>query len=271
MLIFDERENIVLLSEIKAAPLVTLALVVKSEQLTDAIDGEAVAVTTHTRSDNSFLHSSEIYLFLPTKKSEDDSYRLVSLGTKLSQTDKTWAYKGIGQALQSDTTFFHEYLDFWIEAFDAYKEGNRTSSNVFWFTNACGQPYPRPEQWPQRRLGMGYESVSDGKTSVGMDRTDDIKKGIYQVLKIGAESKPNQHVFAVRTALISNIHAVRHYHEYLVSLEDIVWTLDTSRKAQKVEDLPPETDVYNLFDGIISFTESHFRDEWLEKNFRFSL
>ena len=104
-----------------------------------------------------------------------------------------------------------------------------------------------------------------------MDRTDDIKKGIYQVLKIGAESKPNKSVFVVRTALISNIHAVRHYHEYLASLEDIVWTLDKSRKAQKVEDLAPKTDVYSLFDGIISFTESSIRDEWIAENFSFSL
>lgn len=271
MLIFDELQNIVLLAEIKAAPLTTLALVVKSEKLTESVEGETMDVDAHSRSDNPFLSLSEIYMFLPIKQHETYRYRLIGLGTKDALSDSTWAYKSIEHALQNGPTFFHEYLDFWMEAFDAYKINNRTGSNAFWFTNACGQPNPRPSQWPRRRLGEGYESVSDAKTSVGMDRTDDIKKGIYQVLKIGAESKPNKSVFVVRTALISNIHAVRHYHEYLASLEDIVWTLDKSRKAQKVEDLAPKTDVYSLFDGIISFTESSIRDEWIAENFSFSL
>jgi hypothetical protein len=271
MLIFDELQNIVLLSEIKAAPLTTLALVVRSEKLTDSVEGETVDVDAHTRSDNPFLSLSEIYMLLPTKQYGNHRYRLISLGTKDVPSDKTWAYRSIEHALQNDPAFFHEYLDFWMVAFDAYKLSNRTDSTYFWFTNACGQPNPRPSQWPRRRLGEGYESVSDAKTSVGMDRTDDIKKGIYQVLKIGAESKPNKSAFAVRTALISNIHAVRHYHEYLATLEDIVWTLDRGRKARKVEDLPAKSDVYSLFDGIISFTESSIRDEWIEENFSFSL
>ena len=60
MLIFDELQNVVLLSEIKAAPLTTLALVVKSEKLTDSVEGETVDVDTHSRSDNPFLSLSEI-------------------------------------------------------------------------------------------------------------------------------------------------------------------------------------------------------------------
>ena len=102
-----------------------------------------------------------------------------------------------------------------------------------------------------------------------MDRTDDIKKGIYQVLKVGAESKPQPGRFTVKTALVSNIHAVRHYKEYLTSLEDIIWTIDESGQARKAGDLPPETKVFNLFDGIISFTGSHIRDTWLEQIFHF--
>jgi hypothetical protein len=175
------------------------------------------------------------------------------------------------QVYKKDTLLFDEFLEFWVEAFKTYKPGNSQRSNIYWLTNACGQPNPRPSDWPARRRGTGYESVSDGKTSVGMDRTDDIKKGIYQVLKVGAESKPQQkrNHFTVKTALISNIHAARHYEEYLASLENIVWALDESGQARKAADLPPETEVYNLFDGIISFTKSHIRDKWLEQIFNF--
>lgn len=73
----------------------------------------------------------------------------------------------------------------------------------------------------------------------------------------------------MKTALISNIHAVRHYNDYLHSLEDVVWLIDTGKKAKKVGDLPDDMDVYNLFDGIITFTQSHIRDEWIEENLLF--
>lgn len=102
-----------------------------------------------------------------------------------------------------------------------------------------------------------------------MDRTDDIKKGIYQVLKLGAESKPVNRKYNVKTALISNIHAVRHYDEYLLSLQDVVWTLDEKGTAKKVGDLPNERPIYNLFDGIISFTRNVARDEWIKDVFKF--
>jgi hypothetical protein len=276
MLIYDERENVVLLVEIKAAPLTTLALAVASdEMLVLSEEGILTPITTHSSSNNPSLSATELLLFTPTKQGNDRSYRFVHLG-KIDVHNTIWTYGSVEQALDQDSNFFEEYLQFWLEAFESYKENYRASrrgqqfksNTTFWFTNACGQPYPRPNDWP-KRSGTGYRSVSDGKTSVGMDRTDDIKKGIYQVLKVGAESKPNSSGFKVKTALISNIHAVRHYDEYLQSLEDVVWLIDKSQKAKMVNDLPDDTPVYSLFDGIITFTESHIRDEWIKENFIF--
>jgi len=282
LMIYDMHDTTVLLAEIKAAPLVTLPLAVSSDKLTDTVDGEElIPVNSHESMDNPYLNSSDLYMFLPLRTNGEHSYRFINLGKVNIQSDRTWAYKRFEQVLCADQTFFEEYFDFWLEAFNAYKvnylsnrlPGNqRSESNVFWLTNACGQPYPRPSHWP-RRSGTGYESVSDGKTSVGMDRTDDIKKGIYQVLKIATESKPNESEFKVKTALISNIHAVRHYDEYLSSLEDVMWLVDKrtdkSKEVRKIGDLPDEFAVYNLFDGIISFTESHMRDDWIKSKFSF--
>ncbi|HEU5227445.1 MAG TPA: hypothetical protein VFU49_06495 [Ktedonobacteraceae bacterium] len=272
MIIYEESTKTVLLSEIKAAPLQTLALAVSSEHLTEAQeDGSVVPINMHVSSDNISLSSSELYMCLPLRSEGQINYELISLGSVNKTEDGTWAYKCIEQALDRDNSVFERYLEFWSAAFAAYRSNNAQKDNVYWLTNACGQPSPRPRDWPQRRRGSGggFESVSDGKTSVGMDRTDDIKKGIYQVLKVGAESKPQSTEFVVKTALVSNIHAARHYKEYLTSLEDIVWTIDKSGKARRVADLPLETRVYNLFDGIISFTESHIRDEWLQQIFTF--
>ena len=102
-----------------------------------------------------------------------------------------------------------------------------------------------------------------------MDRTDDIKKGIYQVLKLGSQGKPNTQKWNYKVGLISNIHAARHFHEYLESFKDIVWTIDQTKRAKKVGDLPQEQSIYNLFDGIVALTSSFSRDEWIEKIFNF--
>jgi hypothetical protein len=206
MIIYEESTKTVLLSEIKAAPLQTLALAVPSEKLTEAQeDGRVTPINTHVTSDNIFLSSSEMYMCLPLKQSGQTDYELISLGSMSKTEDRTWAYKRIEQAIDRDTGFFERYLKFWAIAFEAYKSNNAQRDKIYWLTNACGQPNPRPKDWPSRRRGSGsgYESVSDGKTSVGMDRTDDIKKGIYQVLKVGAESKPQPSQFIVKTALVS--------------------------------------------------------------------
>lgn len=272
ILIHDEKENVLLLAEVKAAPLITLPLLVRSEEkLTDLIEGEIVELP-HTAVDNSSLASANICLLIPIHKDGLWHSKLVEFQTKEGNlTNTNWAYTQLENIFKGNNDLFDLYLDSWQRAFEAYQvayhKKDRTS-NVFWLTNACGQPKPRPDEWPARS-GTGYESVSDGKTSVGMDRTDDIKKGIYQVLKLGAESKPNNKQYQIKTALISNIHAARHYDEYLTSLQDVVWALDETGLAKKAGELDIETPIYNLFDGIISFTQNHPRDEWIREHFRF--
>ena len=157
--------------------------------------------------------------------------------------------------------FFKIYLDFWYTAYNAYIDRSKDIS-LYWLTNACGNPIPMPVDWPQR-AGTGYESVSDSKTSAGMDRTDDIKKGIYQVLKIGAEYKTTH--ANIKTAIISNLPALRHYDEYLLPIKDIVWTISDEPFVSSWKDLPSNTPVYNLFDGIISLTKSDIRDPWIKE------
>ena len=164
-----------------------------------------------------------------------------------------------------DNSFFDRFYRYWKIAYDAYANKDKDCA-LFWLTNGCGQPVPRPNDWPARK-GTGYESVSDAKTSVGMDRTDDIKKAIYQVLKLGAEYKPNDE--SIKTAIISNIHAVRHYGEYLLSVRDVIWSLDKSCSVTRAQQLDPNTPIYNLFDGILSFTRSDIRDAWIADIFDF--
>jgi hypothetical protein len=157
------------------------------------------------------------------------SGQLFEVGVKGNKEDDYWAFRGFG-ALLAQTSFFDAYLAFWQHAFTSYAQRQSTAS-VYWFTNGCGQPIPRPPAWPQRS-GTGYESVSDGKTSVGMDRTDDIKKALYQVLKLGVDNKLKS-PYICKVGIISNIHAVRHFDEYLTDLKDIMWLKLLCCKAQR--------------------------------------
>ena len=101
-----------------------------------------------------------------------------------------------------------------------------------------------------------------------MDRTDDLKKATYQVLKIGAEGNPSSK-YHFLVGIISNIHAVRHYDDYLMSIQDIIWTRNKNISVKTAADLPPEAPLFNLFDGIIALTDAKTRDEWVNKAFDF--
>ncbi len=101
-----------------------------------------------------------------------------------------------------------------------------------------------------------------------MDRTDDLKKATYQSLKIGAEGNPSAN-YHYRVGIISNIHAVRHYEAYLTSIQDIVWARNKDESAKTAVDLPPDTPLFNLFDGIIALTQTTARDRWIKDIFDF--
>jgi hypothetical protein len=255
----------VFFAEIKASPLVTLPLAVPSQRMTTGED-EASLLGHHKSTDFSVLFGASLCLFLPgfENATSDWGSFLYSLGDKRDVKDQTWAYRGL-KSLLDRPAFFDTYFLFWQSALESYQR--RNPHPTYWFTNGCGQPIPRPELWP-RRAGTGFESVSDAKTSVGMDRTDDIKKGTYQVLKLGAEGKSSRQ-FRYKTGIVSNIHAVRHFDEYLTSLKDIIWTRETTGQVTTAGQLSPETELYNLFDGIVALTKTYARDRWVMTVFDF--
>ena len=270
-LVFQDRSldpKVVFFAEIKAAPLFTLPLVVKAQELTAEVEYLAETLS-HRETDHTGLYGSEIGIYLPIYNQDEGIWggRTFPLGTKLGLDDTGWAYNGLLYLLDSDTSFLENYFKFWKDAFKCYGNRNRDLQTPYWFTNACGTPNPRPDDWPKRR-GTGYETISDGKTSVGMDRTDDLKKATYQVLKIGAEGKP-AHKFDYKVGIVTNIPAVRHFEAYMSALKDIIWTRDESGTVRNANDLPPDTKLFNLVDGIVALTGVSARDEWIRSTFTF--
>lgn len=266
-IILNREEKRIFFAEIKASPLMTPPVSARAQRLTKEVDGETED-RSHDSVDNTGLFGSELELFVPFKDGDTWTDKYYPLGSRRDKADKAWGYRGMIQLLKNDSDFFPTWFNSWREALKAYHP--KKPGPIFWFTNACGAPSPRPSHWPERRVGDGHESISDSKTSVGIDRTDDIKKGIYQVLKLGSVGKPLARKWDYKVGLMSNIHAARHFDEYLESLIDIVWTLDITGRAKKISDLPPNQDVYDLFDGIIALTSTISRDEWIDAVFKIS-
>ncbi len=263
--IVDATRKKVIFAEIKASPLLTLPLSVQSDKMHTIKNSETIQLA-HQITNNTSLYDKTIQLLVPFKQNNIWNSKFFNLGSMKNIHDTDWAHKGL-LSLLSDPQFLFDYYSFWLEAIRIYP--HKEQSPIFWLTNACGTPSPVPPNWSKRRIGSGYESISDSKTSVGMDRTDDIKKGIFQTLKLGSIGKPLQTEWRFKVALISNIHAARHFDEYLGSIKDIVWTFDTKGNAKKISDLPPNQDIYNLCDGIIALTTVISRDEWISEMFTF--
>ena len=257
--------EVVFFAEIKAAPLLTLPLVVEAQESIAEVEN-STETTSHGELHHTGLYDAEIGIYLPYKKDQVTwNEKIFPLGKKIGQEDTTWAYSGFLNLLDSEPSFIDDYFEFWKEAFECYS--NRCKLKPYWFTNACGAPDPKPTTWP-KRSGTGYETISDGKTSVGMDRTDDLKKATYQVLKIGTAGKPTC-TFDYKVGIVTNIPAVRHYGEYMDPIKDIVWVRDESVSAKYAGDLDADKELFNLFDGIVSLIEVSARDEWIKSTFTF--
>lgn len=263
-IIVNRESKKILFAEIKASPLLTLSISSKSQKITNEIEGEIV-LSEHTTTINSNLYQTPIDLLIPKFENEKWVASYFPLGQRKDEKDFFWGFNGLINLLKNNDEFFRQYSDYWNASLKSYHP--KLNKNIFWLTNACGTPSPIPSGWKKRRVGSGYESVSDSKTSVGMDRTDDIKKGIYQVLKLGSEGKPTSNIWDYKVGIVSNIHPARHFDDYLQSLKDVVWTNDESGRAKYIKDLPSDQKIFNLFDGIIALTKTYSRDEWIDKLF----
>ncbi|MFZ4828176.1 MAG: hypothetical protein ACOYLB_12560 [Phototrophicaceae bacterium] len=243
-------------AEIKSAPLITLPLVASANSVKGL---DSPSRNQHISQPILQGGNMEIALYLPQHRGVYEPTLVFSLGEKPASEDNLWIYSGFKNLLL-DSKFLPQYLTYWNEAFLAYQQRDVTSV-VYWLTNGCGQPVPRPSDW-RKRASSGYESISDSKTSVGMDRTDDIKKATYQALMLGALGKPSTN-YQYKTGIVSNIHPVRHFDEYLSALVDVVWASSpTENKKQSIK-------YHNLFDGIVTLTSTIARDGWVKDVFDF--
>ncbi len=125
---------------------------------------------------------------------------------------------------------------------------------MYYLANASGNPpivAKNRDGWPKK------ETISDSKTSAGMDRTDDIKKGIYQSVKMGIHVKDDPNI---KTAIISNLPAYRHGHEYVTPFINILWGLDEDLCEHDGQRYILENKLRRAFDFIITLESPILRD-----------
>jgi len=138
----------------------------------------------------------------------------------------------------------------WAQMYAGYASRWRENGQLRWFTCGCGLP------------------VDDTKNAPGLDRTDDIKKGVYQMLKVAEKYGRGCRERRVRVALLSNMHPVAHYDEYLKGFEDALWTRESDILGRTGQTVSVDSDnLFPFYDMLFTLTQSWFRDERLKQAF----
>lgn len=228
----------VILAEVKSAPMVTYPIVFELRSGTYKNHDDVSITASQLKDCNSALYLHNLSL-LPMGK----------VG------DKLWPFRGAVEFITSDrnTKEIESFYRTWQKIKKAYKEKDKSSS-FYYVANASGSPpniAKTRDSWPAK------ESISDSKTSAGMDRTDDIKKGIYQTLKIGVDFK-NDHE-NIRTALISNLPAYRHGEEYVEPFVDMLWGKESELEDISGISVIRRRNLRRVFDYIITIEDPVLR------------
>lgn len=252
LIIYDAIQNIIFLCEVKSAPLMNLPLFIETQEITEAnAEHETVTLAALTNC----LMGIQQPIFNPIHKKWESRKNYFSL--RFDPNNQDYFIEQLYLILKQPN-FFDAYLATWAKAFKAYSEKDKLQ-NIFWLTGACGKP--------PSNLWKYKESISDGKTSVGMDRTDDIKKGVYQLLKLRLTEVARDNK-QVKIGIVSNIHAARHHDDYLADFENLVWFL-SPKPVSHSQDIPYNTPLNNLFDAIITFTKKYSNDAWFDEVFNY--
>lgn len=232
-------DGMVILAEVKSAPLLTYPFLFKAPE--SCLNGKHEKLT---------ITSSQL-------RACDSAIFLHGVGTiKLGKVGKDlWPFKPLVDFITNDSNmpFIQKCINEWLSARDAYANKDR-QNKMYYLANASGNPPKIAKErdgWPKN------ESISDSKTSAGMDRTDDIKKGIYQSLKIGTSMKENP---KIKTAIISNLPAYRHGQEYVDPFIDMLWGLDEDMSEQDGQKYLLKDKLRRVFDFIITLEEPVLRD-----------
>jgi hypothetical protein len=233
------KNGLKILAEVKSAPLITYPLLIKINQIDVVKHHHKITLTS------SQLKTCDSALYLHNNC-------IIPLG---KTGGENWPFKPFVDFMvdNKNADAIEQQFQTWLAAREAYITKNR-QSKIYHLTNACGSPpmeAKKHHSWPHKQV------ISDSKTSAGMDRTDDIKKGIYQTLKIGLTHKGENDF---KTAIISNLPAYRHNDDYLSPLIPMLWGMETDLKTVDGQQVIFREDLRYVFDYIITLENPLLRE-----------
>lgn len=243
--VLKHSSGITIIAEVKSAPLITYPVILRDNISKSKIFHESPDIT------NTQFLEFDTALYLHGKI-------LLSLG---KPKDKLWPFKGAVDFItnKNNEEIINQAAFVWKQAKDAYINKDKKNP-MYYLANASGNP-PKvakdSDGWPNK------ESISDSKTSAGMDRTDDIKKGIYQSIKIGTLLKSAKDLCVYKTAIISNLPAYRHGKEYVDPFIEILWGVDSDIQIMQDKEYIDRKNLSRVFDYIITIDSPVLRGlEW---------
>lgn len=244
------RDDLLVLFEIKASPLVTYPIRVRLEEpYTQPGDDGPEEIEQHKLIDVEY-------------RSHDLALYLANTGVDLPlgrPTDAKWPYPQLTDHMR-DPERLLDYIEAWSEVFLGYsipktqREGRDTV--LGYLANGWG------------------DEIDSNKTKAGLGRTDDIKKGTYQLLKFGAYYRDGSPQLAVRGALTANLDPVFMYQDYMAKLMDARWApANRFRDSTVSPDVKEifDKDLYHIYDSLIAFNRPVINDQKLQGCFDFGL
>ncbi|MEQ0559394.1 hypothetical protein ABJI51_09970 [Amycolatopsis sp. NEAU-NG30] len=239
------RDDLLVLFEIKASPMVTYPVVATlPEALHTDQSGDLEEYSQHSLIDMPWV-DVDVSLAIPHRSEE------IPLGKR---SGVGWPYDPLIDHIRQPGNFL-SYLSAWIELFNAYSvpktRRSRRAMALSYLVNGWG------------------DEIDSNKTKPGLGRTDDIKKGTYQLLKFGAYYRDDDSSIPVRGALVANLDPLFLRERYIDSLADVRWGHSRDFSLVDGEYRIRSNSLKYLYDAIISFNAPVINDEHMSSVFDF--
>ncbi len=233
------RDDLFLLLEVKASPMVSFPI---GMELPEPLFAEAAEGRKEFRQHSLIdvpVDYAKLFLFLPHRQKRFALPR---------GDDNNWPYDA-ATACFSQPANLLEYFSAWLELFYAYSvhktERNERETVLAYLVNGWG------------------DEIDSNKTKPGLGRTDDIKKGTYQLLKFGAYYADDNSNLPMRGALATNLDPLFLRADYFTKLSDIRWGKGHSFTQHGTEWRIADRHLHYLYNAVMAFNEPVINDKLL--------
>lgn len=233
------RDDLFVLLEVKASPMVSfpIGMELREPLFAEGADGRK-EFRQHSLVDVP-VDYAKLFLFIPHRQKRFALPR---------GSDANWPYEAAVNCFSTPANLL-EYFSAWLELFYAYSvhktQRNERESVLGYLVNGWG------------------DEIDSNKTKPGLGRTDDIKKGTYQLLKFGAYYADDTANPPVRGALATNLDPLFLRADYFTKLADIRWGKGHAFSQDGAEWRIADRNLHYLYNAVMAFNEPVINDKSL--------